>query len=148
MCKDSAGDPSPPQEWCLTQSQDLPSTPSRPAVPRPAPPGFLQQPWLRPQGPVSAQSTCFLYLPLRLVPSDPATHPSSLWPTQVRSQRPEGQPTSKIRTVVSGLGARYSRLCPCRFSAQSSKSPAHTEGGPWTSLKPQSPRKTAQLTPW
>ena len=116
--------------------------------PRPAPPSFLQQPWLRPQGPVSAQSTCFLYLPLRLVPSDPATHPSSLWPTQVRSQRPEGQLTSKIRTVVSGLGARYSRLCPCRFSAQSSKSPAHTEGGPWTSLKPQSPRKTAQLTPW
>lgn len=116
--------------------------------PRPAPPGFPQQPWLRPQGPASARSTCVLYLPLRPVPSDPATHPSSLWPTQLRRQRLEGELTSKIRTVASGLGAGYSRLCPCRPSAQSSKSLAHTESGPWTSLKPQSARKMAQLTTW
>ena len=154
MCKDSAEGPSPPQEWGLdpTQSQDLPSAPPPILLlctsPRPAPPGFPPQPRLRPQGPASAQSTCVLYLPLRPVPSDPATHPSSLWPMQVRRQRLEGELTSKIRTAVSGLGAGCSRLCPCRLSAQSSKSPAHTESGPWTSLKPQSPRKTAQLTPW
>ena len=102
--------------WILLKVRTLPAPPPILLLctsPRPAPPGFPQQPWLRPQGPASARSTCVLYLPLRPVPSDPATHPSSLWPTQLRRQRLEGELTTKIRTVASGLGVGYSRLCPC-----------------------------------